>query len=189
MNLPPAIGGGAFRDAIGNYTYVLWAKTSIDRSEAAAANYTFPAVLNVAPLLNRKEWNYSITATSTSIPSVSVALTGTPLFLSDNFQLVSIRDRNRPGGNDEKKFALRVYPNPSIHFATVQFTLAAPERVRLTIFDEKGRLVKSVPMPASLPTGTHSIPLIGIQNFSAGVYYCRFETEEVQLMKKLIIAH
>ncbi len=189
MNLPPAIGGGAFRDAIGNYTYVLWAKTSIDRSESANANYTFPAGLNVAPLLNRREWNYSITATTTSIPSVSVPLTGTPVFLSDNFQLVSIRTRSRPGTNEENKFALGVYPNPSNKFATIQFTLTAPERVRLSILEENGRLVKSVPMPASLPTGKHIIPIYGIQNFSAGVYYCRFETEKVQLMKKLIIAH
>ena len=143
----------------------------------------------MAPLLNRREWNYSITATTTSIPSVSVPLTGTPVFLSDNFQLVSIRTRNRPGTNEENKFALGVYPNPSNKFATIQFTLTAPDRVRLSILNENGRLVKSVPMPASLPTGKHIIPIYGIQNFSAGVYYCRFETEKVQLMKKLIIAH
>ena len=189
MSLPLAIGGGAFRDAIGNYTYVLWAKTAVDRSESATATYTFPAALNAAPLLNKREWNYSITATTASIPSVSVALTGTPIFLSEDFQLVSIRDRNRTGVNEEKKFALGVYPNPSNKFATIKFTLTAPERVRVTIFDENGSLVKSVPMPASLPTGTHSIPINGIENFSAGVYYCRFETEKVRLMKKLIIAH
>jgi hypothetical protein len=69
LSLPTNIGGGAFRDAIGNYVYVLWAKTTIDKSEAANALYSFPAGANVAPLVNKREWNYSVTNITTSMPS------------------------------------------------------------------------------------------------------------------------
>ena len=43
MNLPAGVAGHAFRKADGSYMYMLWAKTTIDQSEAANANYSFPA--------------------------------------------------------------------------------------------------------------------------------------------------
>ena len=187
LNLPATIGGGAFRDAIGNYVYVLWAKTTIDKSEAASAVYSFPAGANVAPLVNKRDWNYSITSITTSMPSQNIALTGSPVFLSENFQLVNLNDDERERRNAEKKLALSIYPNPANTFASVVFTLTSPSRVRISIFDTQGHLVKSIPFTSQLSSGTHKIAINGMEAFPSGVYYCRFETEILQMMKKLTI--
>ena len=187
MNLPATVGGAAFRDAIGNFIYVLWAKTTIDKSESASAIYTFPPAANVAPLLNKRDWNYSVTGSTSSIPSVNVALTATPIFLSENFQLVPLRDKEKEKKEAAKKLALQVSPNPANHFAFVNFTLTSPASVRITIFDAQGKLVKSIPVPSQLATGSHSVPINGMEAWPSGIYYCRFETDILQLMKKLVI--
>ncbi|MFM9908986.1 MAG: T9SS type A sorting domain-containing protein [Chitinophagaceae bacterium] len=189
MNLSPTMGGGAFRDAIGNYVYVLWAKTSIDRTESASETYSFPTAINTTPLVYKKEWNFSITGATVSIPSTNIPLTGTPIFLSENFQLVSIHDREKNAENEEKKFDLRFYPNPANNYSAVKFTLTSPAKVRISILDGQGKQVKTLAIPSSLPSGTHQILIPGIETLASGIYYGKFETEKVQFMKKLVIAH
>ncbi|UAY51322.1 PKD domain-containing protein [Ferruginibacter albus] len=75
LNLPSTIGGGAFKASDGTYTYVLWAKTTIDQSEAASASYTFPFAFSG----NRMEWDYANT-NATTVAGKTVALTGAPSF-------------------------------------------------------------------------------------------------------------
>jgi len=187
MNLPSNVEGAAFRDSLGAYTYVLWAKTSIDKSEAASATYSFPAAMNVTPNVNRREWNYTITNSTTSIPSVNIPLNGTPVFITDNMQIVPIRDREIRERNKEKEFALSVYPNPASTVSSIKFTLTHPMNVRIKVYDVNGVLVidKSTKQYA---TGTHLIPLPGIERLASGVYNCRFETDEIQINRKLVIA-
>ena len=80
LNLPAGIGGGAFKDASGNFTYVLWAKTATDLTENASASYSFPAGL-VSAQLNKKNWDFSSTGTVAQVASANIALTGAPTFL------------------------------------------------------------------------------------------------------------
>ena len=82
LNLGDTIGGGAFKDEFGNFTYVLWAKTHDDQSEVASATYSFPAGLNVSNLL-KCEWNASLTHDAANSPSTNISLTGTPVFLTE----------------------------------------------------------------------------------------------------------
>lgn len=187
LALPANIGGAAFRDAIGNFVYVLWAKTTVDKSEVASALYTFPAGANVAPTLNRREWNYSVTNITSPITPVNVPLTATPVFLSENFQLVNLEEKEKEKKEAEKKLNLRLFPNPASRFTSLSFTLAAPAKVRITIYDVQGRLIKSVPASTSFATGNHVVPIHGIDALPSGVYYCRFETEILQLMKKFTV--
>ena len=135
MSLPSNVEGAAFRDSLGAFTYVLWAKTTTDRSEAASANYSFPAAMNVTPNVNKREWNYTITNSTTSIPSTNIALTGTPIFLTENMQIVPIRDRGPRTRNQEKEFAFSVYPNPASINSSIKFTLTHPANVRIKVFD------------------------------------------------------
>jgi hypothetical protein len=83
LNLPSNVNGAAFKDAAGAYTYVLWAKTTQDLSETASATYNFPAGL-VAAQLNKRLWDYSNTNATTTISSTGVALSGTPVFLTES---------------------------------------------------------------------------------------------------------
>ncbi|MEZ4959049.1 MAG: PKD domain-containing protein [Saprospiraceae bacterium] len=82
MNLGANIGGGACKDMSGNFTYILWAKTTTDQSENAGANYSFPANMNVQNLL-KCEWDASQTHDAVSVSSANIALTGTPIFLTE----------------------------------------------------------------------------------------------------------
>lgn len=187
LALPSNIGGAAFRDAIGNFVYVLWAKTTVDKSESASAVYTFPPAANVAPALNKREWNFGITGATSPITPANIALTATPIFISENFQLVNLDEPEKEKKEAEKKLNLQLYPNPANRFSTVKFTLTSPAKVKIALYDTQGKLIKWVPVASQLATGTHVIPIYGIEALPSGVYYCRFETEKLQLMRKLTV--
>lgn len=81
LNLPTNVDGAAFRDAAGNYTYILWAKTTIDKSETASATYSFPLGLGISSLTKRA-WDFSTTGTTENTTATNIALTGSPIFLT-----------------------------------------------------------------------------------------------------------
>lgn len=85
LNLPPSIRGAAFKDSTNNYVYVLWAKTTIDSSEVASANYTFPFPLTGI----KREWDWSLTNSQTTV-SQTVTLTGNPSFIISAGNILSI---------------------------------------------------------------------------------------------------
>ncbi|MFK7809466.1 MAG: T9SS type A sorting domain-containing protein [Saprospiraceae bacterium] len=83
LNLNDSIGGAAFlNDSTGQYTYVLWAKTQIDKEEIVADTFSFPLSMGVLEL-ELKSWNYVETETIDTIDAVEIPLTGTPVFLRD----------------------------------------------------------------------------------------------------------
>ncbi len=188
MNIPAGIMGAAFRDANGNYIYVLWARTTQDKNESPSATYSFPSSLNIAPTLTRRDWNYSITGINTAVANVNIALNGTPVFLSESFLIVPIHDPGTVPDDPAKSFALQVYPNPASQQAFIRFTLTSPERVRIGLYDEQGRLIRQIPASSNYGTGTHIVSLQDVSRLAAGVYYCRFETDKVRLVKKMIIS-
>ncbi len=81
MNLPTNIGGGAFADALGNYTYVLWARTNKDMSEIASANYKFPSFLDNKELTIKK-WDHTVTKKEENLEKNTIALNSTPVFVT-----------------------------------------------------------------------------------------------------------
>ena len=188
MNLPANIGGGAFKDSIGNYVYALWAKTSVDMSENANATYTFPAAVNIAPLLKKKEWNYFLTNAFAVIPATNITLTGSPIFLAEHFQLVPLRDDSIRRRNTASEFALSVYPNPATTSAFLKFTLTKPAKVTVDIYGADGKLLFNAIAAKQFTTGTHSISLASTKHLPSGVYYCRFQTDGIKIMKQLIVA-
>jgi hypothetical protein len=95
LKLSSIVDGGAFKKANGSYIYVLWAKTSTDLSENATASVSLPACI-------RKEWNYSVTG-STSSASGSVALSGTPSFFEPT-QALPINDAPNQGPPSIRKW-------------------------------------------------------------------------------------
>ncbi len=82
MNLPSGVDGGAFLHPDGHYTYVVWAKTTVDLSEVASATYTFPGSFGFSNLW-KKDWDYSQTFSSSQISSSGMNLTATPIFLTE----------------------------------------------------------------------------------------------------------
>ena len=82
LQLPDSLAGAAFLGKDGHYTYVLWAKTSIDMSESASAIYTFPSSFSISSL-EQKKWDFSQTAFIDTLNNQPINLSGTPIFLRD----------------------------------------------------------------------------------------------------------
>lgn len=189
MNLPANIGGSAFTDSIGNNVYVLWAKTTSDLSETAAAVYSFPAIMNVSPIMNRFEWNYTMTNASTVIPAVTIALTATPIFLTENYVPLPVDDPTDRPENVENAFAVSLYPNPAQESSALRFTLQSPAPVTVKILNAHGQWLSNVVSARSFGSGTYIMDLPGIKKLAAGVYYCSFETDKIRIIRKLLVTH
>src|SRR5688500_4710678 len=80
LNDPANLGVGSLAYSVGEFMYVLSAKTTTDNSEAAAAIYSFPAGANVSSGLKRREWNFMETNATADISSQNIPLNGTPSF-------------------------------------------------------------------------------------------------------------
>jgi len=187
MNLPPDLEGGAFRDTIGKYTYVLWVKTTKDMDEGATGSYTFPAALNISPDMERREWDWSSSNTTTTIQSNNIPLNGTPVFLSEHFDILAIGDKPTTPKPVEKDFsAVTVYPNPASSNASIGFTLKGSAKVTVDIYNTEGKLVTKAMAGRSFSSGSYTVPL-PVKQLVSGVYYCRFSTEKSEEMKKLVI--
>ena len=79
LKLNSKVDGAAFKSGDGSYTYVLWARTTIDLSEKAIARYVLPSFLRKANFL-RKEWDFSQTSKSSELHSSSIRLEASPSF-------------------------------------------------------------------------------------------------------------
>ncbi|MEM6965580.1 MAG: lectin-like protein, partial [Bacteroidota bacterium] len=83
MNIPANMNGGAFKNSLGQYTYVLWAKTTVDQSEFASASYTFPASMNIGNL-DRMNWDFGYTGITSNVTSQNIQLDASPTFFIPN---------------------------------------------------------------------------------------------------------
>jgi len=79
LQLPPTVRGYAWRRANGSHVYALWARTTEDMSEAAAAVYSLPAALQTA-YCQRYAWDYGYTGIFDLVSPNNLQLTARPLF-------------------------------------------------------------------------------------------------------------
>ena len=78
--------------------------------------------------------------------------------------------------------------NPSRQSPALSFTTYASGRVRLTVFDTRGRLVRTVLDDAHLPSGFHDVSIEGGGGrLPAGVYCYKLETTEGVHRGKVVI--
>ena len=163
MHLPANVRGGAFRDTLGQYTYVLWAATSIDRSESAKALYDFPTEFHLQ-YLDLKPWHYSRSQAHQLSPAEQVELTGSPVFITGT-QIT----------NDYPKVP-KVTPNPTAGgFAVYSFWMFENTDATVEIFDVHGRLVQTVVSKEPLVEGAHE-QLLDMSSLSNGTYFIRLST-------------
>ena len=178
LGLNGDVNGAAFvKD--GKYTYVLWAKTKTDKSEVANATFTFPIALNVTAL-EKRNWDYSNTKTSTNIGGMSIALTGDPIFLIDNSPL-STED-----GDNNSSARINYFPNPANENCTIQYTLTSNETVSIGLYDNKGILLEKILDKVYAPIGKHEL-ILNTKNLPSGMYHCRMESNTFSITKKLNI--
>ena len=80
-------------------------------------------------------------------------------------------------------------PNPSHGNAVLSFYTTAAARVRLEIFDSRGRLMRTILDDVDMPAGFHDVPLQGgaSKRFPAGMYYYRLDTVDGMHRGKVLI--
>ena len=84
LQAPAGVRAYAFAKPGGGYVYALWAETTIDLSEQASANFSFPASMGLTNLV-RHDWNYSQTNSTRVVGTTNIALTARP-YLSGSQQ-------------------------------------------------------------------------------------------------------
>jgi len=89
LNLPDGIRGAAFLDKNGDYTYVLWAETTLDNSEFAEGSFSFPNNFNIS-LLEKRSWDFSTTQVVEMVSGMDIPLDGRPIFFTDKNNRVPI---------------------------------------------------------------------------------------------------
>jgi hypothetical protein len=177
MELPDGVRGGAFRNAEGEYTYVLWAITGTDRSEEASATYRFPASLNLQTL-HQREWNYSYLGITKQVEAGQVKLTGSPSFFTDS--------RSEHPEEPVRTIELSPNPNPFGSSLTVTLNLPDPMTCSLTMFDMNGRMAIQFFEKEKLADGNHFISL-DASLIPSGMYTLHFEATNGRRVSKLIV--
>lgn len=104
---------------------------------------------------------------------VLVATHGRGIFTGDRNQTPVAVEQPQPPA-PAPVTAVQVFPNPSAGAAHLAFTLAAPARIRLALFDLLGRRAGTPAPPQMLAAGRHTLPL-GTAALTAGVYAYRLE--------------
>lgn len=79
----------------------------------------------------------------------------------------------------------RAYPNPFNPVATIPVTLSRDDRVRLSVYDLKGRLVTTL-HDGSLAAGTHEFRFDGAA-LGSGVYLCRLQTADGAFTQRMTL--
>jgi hypothetical protein len=77
------------------------------------------------------------------------------------------------------------YPNPFTNETTIQYTIARPEQVNISLFDMSGRTIK-VLVNASKEAGTYAISF-HTATLTRGIYYYRIQAGDFTDVKKLTI--
>jgi len=93
-------------------------------------------------------------------------------------------------GATARAFALRQNrPNPFRARTSIRFELPRPGKVRLTVYDVMGRVIRTV-VDGHLPAGEHEVPWDARDNggslVSSGVYLVRIEAEGFTSTRKLL---
>lgn len=82
------------------------------------------------------------------------------------------------------------FPNPFNPSTIISFSLAAPDKVNIQIFNQKGQLVRTL-VNANLPSGDHQIAWNGLDNsnspVSSGVYFYRMQSGKFSSTRKMVM--
>ncbi len=82
------------------------------------------------------------------------------------------------------------FPNPFLSAASITFELPQPADVSVTLFDAKGRIVKTLHAGLRMPAGRHAVVWDGRDDadrrVAAGVYLCRIAASADHAMRRVV---
>jgi len=173
LNLPANVRGAAFRNNMGQHTYILWAVTNQDGDEGAEANYAFPPEFTLK-YMDAKPWHHSQSGAHYLMNAKQLRLTGSPIFLTETFIT-----------NDYPK-SPKVVPNPALGGRAVfEFWMFEEARATVEVFDTSGRLIAKLLADERLIAGPQALP-IDLSLQPNGTYYVRLVTPESNLTAGMV---
>lgn len=89
LQLPAGVRGYAWKRPNGSWVYALWARTTVDLSEAAAATYSFPAGFNLESV-RQYAWDYGYSGLSQLTNSKNIALDARPVFFTTDAPVIPL---------------------------------------------------------------------------------------------------
>jgi len=122
-------------------------------------------------------------------PTTTLAFAGEKVQADTNPLLVSINsaDPLSDGLLSEDEYSLDLWPNPASNYAIVTLKLPIDERVRISLYDNTGRLLKSVFEGMMYSSTTNHFDL-DLQHLADGVYAVEFLLGDQIHTEKLIIS-
>ena len=113
---------------------------------------------------------------------------GLSIFREEGVMLPGISSENNP--YKKKCHLAQNYPNPFNLRTTISFTIDGTSKVKITIFDILGRVVKTL-ADQKYGQGTYFLEWDGTDNtnsfVSTGVYICLVKTDEEKITKKMVL--
>ncbi len=86
---------------------------------------------------------------------------------------------------------LKIYPNPLLNQAMIEFSLTQPERTSLSVLDLQGRLVRILVDGKNIPAGTYYIAWKGEDNnghpLADGLYMIRMLTDTSTIIRRVMV--
>ncbi|HHH50739.1 MAG TPA: T9SS type A sorting domain-containing protein [Saprospiraceae bacterium] len=175
LALPSNIDGAAFVDSTGKYVYVLWAKTTKDRSEKASATYAIPKEFRNG-IFEIRYWDYGITNSTGTITGKKIQLTGSPVFISETSSNNEITS---------SFFRLKVLPNPIAKNGIIHFLLQEDTNVSITLFDTSGKKLLQLAADQTFPKGKNFVDL-NIAELPLGIYFVQLKSKENIASAKIV---
>jgi len=86
----------------------------------------------------------------------------------------------------ETSQVINIFPNPITDQVNIEYALVKNSDVKITIINSLGKVVSVIDDIKDQPKGKH-LATYNTSQFSAGVYYCKFETSEKSRIDKIII--
>lgn len=83
--------------------------------------------------------------------------------------------------------SLKLYPNISHHMTNIEYYLPETSPVKLELFHVNGQFTKTVfQSTTSMSVGMHQIQVL-VNELPTGTYFCKLQTNQRELIKKLIV--
>lgn len=178
LNLPPEVDGAAFRNkTTGVIIYCLWAKTTKDRSEEAAATYSFPAQLNIEHV-QKRQWNYSQTNDVQIVSSKFIKLSSTPTF----FRKGQLELKKMP-----EKATVYCFPSPADTELFINYRLERDAVSNLQIYNVNARQYIQLFDNQMIAEGTHQWR-VNTEGYANGLYIVQLAIGRQLFTKKIFIS-
>ncbi|NLN73274.1 MAG: S8 family serine peptidase [Bacteroidales bacterium] len=97
-------------------------------------------------------------------------------------KLVSVPDNSK-----KECIVFKIYPNPSLGNANIEYCIDKSELIEISIHDNCGKPLYKLKNKSFHEAGTYQIKLTGI-NLPSGIYYCILQTDSIYVTKELIIS-